>query len=152
MIDHERIGALLLTRFKQKLGGRVKHFTRQFETFDQIAAELQPALVQTLVRAIGDSAPGTPTRWTLHFAVVMLVRNATEDKTKTAETEMNTLLTAVSEALKRQDDEPPMKDPEHTSLGEQVEYAFINGPVEYSQGEAGEQSFMIIPIEVLVVP
>lgn len=150
-MNHEPICAALLARFKQKLNTKIKTFTRQFATFDQLPADAQPALLQVLMRALGQSTNGEPTKWTLYFGVTLLARTGTEDKDKTAETELNELIAGVAAALRRQDDEPPMKEPEHTTLGGLVEYAFINGAVEYVPGEAGEQSFAIVPIEVYVV-
>lgn len=149
--DFEKVSVALLARFKARLGGRIKEYSRRSETFDQVSSEMQPALVQMLLRASADSAPGTPTTWTLYYVVVLLARAATDDHDKTSETELNALVGMVEDALKRQDGESPFMDPEHTTLGGLVTHCFINGVVDYVQGEAGEQSFAMLPIEVLVV-
>ena len=118
-------------------GRRVKHW-------DEVPAELQPALFQGQGDEDAQTRPGRPTIWTL-YAHLYLYVNSGSDPTAYPATQINSMLDAIEAAFK------PAPNNDYNTLGGLVFDCRIDGKIQTDEGLLGPQSVAVIPIKITVV-
>jgi len=117
---------------------------RRMIHWSEVAPEDQPALFlsagndepQSLRRA------GGPAMHKLSFTVVMYA-NATLASGEAPATAMNPLIDAITSLFST-------VNGAKQTLGGLVQWAVVSGPIETDEGVLGDQSFAIVPLEVVV--
>jgi len=152
-LNREPIFVALAARM-QSVAGFVTPCSRIFKTFEDVAAEQQPAMFLLVGNEEASGDPRQPTKWKLHARLVVYNRHDATPGVAPA-TAQNALLTAIEASLEMQPAEAAQLGPfandgqqPHTTLGGLVNSCRIFGTVEKDEGMFQEQGIMEIPIEL----
>lgn len=119
--------------------------SRRLKHWDDVAAEMQPALFQAQKTQAAQPRPqGTPAKWTLRAELFLYV-NSGQDPEAVPATQLNDFMDAIEAAL------APSPVSGLQTLGGLVQHCWISGEVLTDEGTLGPQAVAIIPIEILAV-
>jgi len=143
----------LFNRLRAKVPD-VMTWSRRAILFSEISPSMQPACLVLVANQDSATDPGGPTIWTLGADVWLLVKSTNQQAS--LDSILNNLVDLVERALLRDVTDvhvgPYMEtDRVHTTLGGLVSRVFIAGPIEFTQGEGGEQAQVVIPIDMEVL-
>lgn len=125
-----------------------KTATRRAQTWDTVAPEDQPALLQMQRREVANFRKGLPTIWTCEITLYLYVHTGTNnDPDVTPSTLLNPLLDAIVGALTIDD-----LSNNCCTLGGLVSHCAVEGAIEIFEGNQGDQAVATIPIKFLVSP
>ena len=119
----------------------LKTYSRRLKMWNDVTAPDQPALFQVQKKESPKAVTNMPTIWTLHLDVYVYA--FTGDKTTAPSQIINPILDAITAALK--------PNGENLTLGGLVQWCRISGEVTTDEGILGDQSVLIIPIEILTI-
>lgn len=157
MASRAEVYAALFTRLKSVPG--LKTCERRLRSWDQVDPGEQPALFMALGQQMLTQQRGLPPHWTLEANVWLYARrDATEHSTDREEDPgadvLCDLIDAIGAKLSRQPDEstsgPFGASPtlEVTTLGGQVSWARMEGPVLTDEGFEGDQAVAKLTIHM----
>lgn len=141
MITREPIFSALASKFSSLKPATFKTISRRLKHFNEVSPSEQPALFVTAGDQIATYSKHGPPTWTL---IVELYIYARHDGHLDPSPILNPLLDAVEGALAF-DDVVNGK----LTLGGLVETCRIEGQVQVHEGAVGDQSIMIIPVQIL---
>ena len=148
-LDREQIAVALFERLKAKVTV-AKYFTRRDVDSTKLPMELHPVFI---FRSAGEDLGQDPARQptvTLQYVVKVFARNTNPEGSP--DTQLNEIVRQVEVALERADTEAPNPNaPWHTTLGGLVYHCWLTGPVEFYQGETGDEAGAMLHIEALAV-
>jgi hypothetical protein len=148
-MNRETIYAALFAKFASLNNGGdmlFKTTSRRLRHFHDVEAEEQPALfmVQTMESNVQER--GKPPRWVLHCDLYIYVRtDACLDQSVVPSQLLNPLIDAIEAALGRDDQSNYAQ-----TLGGLVSRVWIDGNIETSEGNLGDQEIAVIPLSILV--
>ncbi|SRR6266542_982499 len=148
-LDREAIYSAMFARLQTMVTSAV-FFTRHYEAWANVQQGQQPALLFVATHQTNEEQRRYPTIWNLGADVVIYVSNL-GDPSVSPDTQINQAIRQVETALERQSGEAGANDNFKTTLGGLCQTCRINGTIEITQGEAGGQGTVIIPIEMVAV-
>lgn len=113
--------------------------SRRLKIWSDVSRADQPALFVIQKTESVTAVTNMPATWTM--AVDVYIYAMTSDKTQSPSQILNPILDAITAALK--------PNGENQTLGGLVQYCRISGTIETDEGALGDQSVLIIPIEIL---
>jgi hypothetical protein len=116
--------------------------SRKLPHWNDVSNGEQPALFVIQKNEAAIQKTNFPTIWRLNVDVYLYVKS--DDPSVAPSTIINPILDAVTNVL------TPVGDYNQT-LGGLVQYARISGAIETDEGLLGEQSVVIIPVEILTI-
>jgi hypothetical protein len=141
-MNREAIYSALFTLVTSVTG--LKSSGRLLKHWSDVAPADQPALFQVQKTENGQRISGFPTKWLLSVELYLYVRADPNDKDNPPAKSINQILDAIEQKL-----ESAFPASGVQTLGGLVTYCRIEGTIETDEGKLGEQSVVIIPIQIL---
>lgn len=143
-VSRQKIDDALFGRISKFLPQTVKTVSRRLKGWDEVPAMEQPAVFVVKRNESITRQKGLPSKILAKFDIVIYVNTGGDHSVSPSEL-LNPILDAVCDSL----------EPDGCSLYQDlglpnvVSHAAINGEIFTDEGVLGEQSFAVVPVEVL---
>lgn len=140
MTNFETIYAALFAKLQAVSG--IKTASRRLKHWNDVAANLQPALYMVQTGEAPEQVRGLPAKWRLSVEVYVYVNVPTEKIVPS--TLLNPILGAIRDILA-----PDNLAANVNTLGGLVSHCWLSGQIEVYDGVLGDQAVALVPVEIL---